>query len=1485
MTKTGSDQGDQPPPRAEAAASPLEEATGKPHFPIVGVGASAGGLEAFTQLLRALPPDTGMAFVLVQHLAPTHPSALAEILARATKMPVAEVLDASVVEPNRVYVIPPGRCMVIADGTLQLLPRESQGLHRPVDQFFRALADDRRHRAIGVVLSGTASDGTLGLEAIKAEGGITFAQDATAQHEGMPDSAVASGCVDFVLPPDEIAQEIVRISQHPYVVPEAEASAKQDKPDLDQIVHLLHRSTGVDFGQYKFNTLYRRIARRMLFCKANGLAEYAQVLEQSPAEAEALYQDILIHVTSFFRDPQAFERLARTVFPRLLVDRSRANPVRIWTIGCSTGQEAYSLAIAFTEAAEAAGSPALLQIFATDLNAAAIETARAGFYSQDIAEVVSEERLRRFFVEADGGYRICKTIRDRCVFSRHNVLADPPFSRIDLVSCRNLLIYMEPALKQHILPMLHYALKPGGCLWLGGSETIGALTNLFDVENAKQRIFIRKPDKPRRGRSPVPHGGTARAPFTPVTARRNDAADLPREADRLLLHRFAPPGVVVSPELDILQYRGDTSAFLTPMPGKASLNLLKMLRPGLLVGVRAAIQQAAKEGRSVRQEGLRIPSTDGGRLVTVEVIPLTNRDAAKSEGFLVLFDAAAPATGTAAHGIEPEAQPPAGNSLEQELADTRDYLQSVIEQQEAANEELQSASEEVQSANEELQSTNEELETSKEEIQASNEELAIVNSELHARNIELHRANDDLTNLLGGFQAVVVMLAHDLRVRRFTPLAEKLFNLLPSDEGRRLIDIKSNLVSLPDLEAMLLRVRDTGRAEEHETTDKSGNWFSLRVRPYRDGDNKIDGVVLLLIDIDLVKRSQALIESIVATVPTPLLVLDAELRVRMASRAFGEMFPISPEHTVGRSLFELGDGQWNIPALRQALVDVVGLDRSFRGFEVRQERTPGDSRTMELNARRLLHADAADVKVLLTIEDITERKRTESALRLSEIRFRRLFEATKDGILMLDATSHRITHVNPFVSDLLGHPVEHFVGKELWEIGVLRDQEASDAAMRQLREQGTVRYENLPVRGRDGAVHPVEMIASEYVEADHAVIQCTLRDMADRHRVEALLRGHAAELSHLHGRKDEFLAMLGHELRSPLAPIANALHILGLERDNENRAQQQARVIIERQVRQLQHLVDDLLDVSRITTNRMQLRLAPVAASDVVAAAIETVRPSIDRQRHEVVVSVPAEPIRLQADFARLEQVLVNLLTNAVKFSNEGGRIWLTVERQDDQCIIRVRDHGIGIEPALLPHVFDLFTQGERSLDRSHGGLGIGLALVKQLTELHGGTVEVRSTPGHGSEFVVRLPTLRPDAAPPPAPVARDEAPSKRHLRVLAVDDNVDTVTSLSRVLTVWGHSVRTAHDGPAAIREALEFLPDVVLLDIGLPELNGFEVAQRLRAEPTLGHVVLVAMTGYGQASDRQKAMQAGFDHHMVKPASFDDLAEILANVAPKTP
>jgi two-component system CheB/CheR fusion protein len=550
------------PRRPKTAPAPVDEAgtqaPGSP-FPIVGVGASAGGLEAFTQMLGALPVDTGMAFVLVQHLAPKHASLLAEILARTTAMPVTEVQNEPRVKPNRVYVIPPDRNMVISRGVLNLLPREeARGRYRPIDFFFRSLAEEQGQRAIGVILSGTATDGTLGLEAIKTEGGITFAQDNTAQQSSMPQSAVASGCVDFVLPPDEIAREIGRIARHPYVAPDRR-KAPAGEPDLGQILEILRKVKGVDFSLYKANTLYRRITRRMVLHQMQELQDYARFLRKNAGEVESLYQDTLIRVTRFFRNPEAFEALKAKVLPKLLKNRSGQEPLRVWVPGCSTGEEAYSIAIAFAELAAARGSQLPVQVYATDLNEECIDKARKGVYSQNITHDVSPERLRRFFAEVDGSYRISKPIRDMCVFARHNVLTDPPFSQIDLISCRNLLIYLEPALQQKLVERLHYALKPAGFLLLGSSETISSYRALFEAADAKHKIYAKKPGTHRmalgqpagryQGRAEPGHGPGRLQP-----AR----ADVRTEADRILMARYAPPGVLVNAELEILQFRGDT---------------------------------------------------------------------------------------------------------------------------------------------------------------------------------------------------------------------------------------------------------------------------------------------------------------------------------------------------------------------------------------------------------------------------------------------------------------------------------------------------------------------------------------------------------------------------------------------------------------------------------------------------------------------------------------------------------------------------------------------------------------------------------------------------------------------------------------------------------------------------------------------------------------------------------------------------------------
>ena len=635
---------------------------------------------------------------------------------------------------------------------------------------------------------------------------------------------------------------------------------------------------------------------------------------------------------------------------------------------------------------------------------------------------------------------------------------------------------------------------------------------------------------------------------------------------------------------------------------------------------------------------------------------------------------------------------------------------------------------------------------------------------------------------------------------------------------------------------------------------------------------------------DALNGSLDFAENIIATLREPFVVLNRDQRIKTANRSFFESFHVSKKDATNRLVYDLG-GQWDIPLLRTLLNEVLSENRSIHDFEVEYDFPGIGQRAMLLNARKFSPDSNAQPLILLAIEDVTDRKRAEAALKGSEMRYRRLFESAKDGILILDARTLKVIDANPYMTDLLGYTHDEFLGKELWEIGLFVDKAASQTAYRDLQLHGYIRYDHLPLESRTGQQVDVEFVSNVYAEDHQEVVQCNIRDISERRRLERRTLDQAAELADLHHRKDEFLAMLSHELRNPLAAILNAAQLLRLP-TGERSVQQKAQAIIERQVGQLTHLVDDLLDVSRTLTGRIQLRRAQVDLSGVLERAVETVRPLIDRRKHELTVSLPPDPIWLNADAARLEQVVTNLLTNAAKYTSEGGHIRLSAEQEGGKAVLRVRDTGLGIAPAFLPHVFDLFTQAERSSDRSQGGLGIGLALVKRLVEMHEGTISVSSTLGQGSEFVVRLAADRPlspsgKMQPPASEVAK---PTNPVLRVLIVDDNVDAAAALEMLLEASGHLVQVAYTGPTGLEAALEFQPDVVLLDIGLPELDGWKVARRIRQQPALHDILLVAMTGYGQNADLQRSQKAGIDYHFVKPVDFAKLRQILAAALEKT-
>jgi two-component system CheB/CheR fusion protein len=901
----------------------------KPATPltIAGVGASAGGLEAFSALLDGLPPQPGLAIVFVQHLAPHHDSALPTLLAGHTAMPVIQVTSGVRIKSDHVYVIPPNVQMELLDGTLALSPRpDDRTQHTPIDTFFSSLARVTGGRAIAVVLSGTASDGATGIRDVKAAGGITIAQEPkSANYDGMPKAAIATGMVDLVLPAAKIGAELVSIAAHPYAAAKAAGRDDKDASDeqLKQIFELLRPVSGVDFRHYKQPTIRRRLIRRMVLHRLTSVDQYVDLLKSDPIEVRQLFHDLLIHVTRFFREPDSFEHLAAAAFPALLEDRGADHTIRIWICGCATGEEAYSLAIALVEFLQRERSDARVQIFATDVSETAIDHARAGLYPGSIAEDVGPERLRRFFTSTDGHYRVSKQIRDLCVFARQDITKDPPFSRLDLILCRNVLIYLDAPLQKKLIGMFHYALNAGGYLMLGQAETVGGQGELFTVVDKKHRIH-RKKD---------PLSGIA-APAFPVEylatapprrrAREAAAADhgLQAEVSRVILDRYAPAGVVVDSDMQILQFRGQTGAFLEPSPGEASLNLLKMVREGLLYGLRTALHSARKTKQPVRKDGLQVRAGNTWRAVAIEVVPLM---LAGRMHYLVTFDdrqGREPQRASSADRRKGDRRPPADTGkaalLQRELAANREYLQSIIQELEAANEELQSANEEVLSSNEELQSTNEELDTAKEELQSTNEELNTVNEELQGRNDELSRVNGDLVNLIASVQIAIVIVGSDLRIRRFTPMAEKVLNLIPADLERSISHIKPN-IDCPNLDQLIVECMETVSLIERDVQDRQGRWYALRIRPYKSLDKKIDGAVVALFDVDLMKRSEQraelareFAETVMIDTPHPMAVLASDLRVRYVNPSFARLFALAPEDIKGRMLADLGGPSWNL---------------------------------------------------------------------------------------------------------------------------------------------------------------------------------------------------------------------------------------------------------------------------------------------------------------------------------------------------------------------------------------------------------------------------------------------------------------------------------------------------------------------------------------------------------------------------------------------
>jgi two-component system, chemotaxis family, CheB/CheR fusion protein len=943
-----------------------------PRFPIVGIGASAGGLAALEELTGRLAKGA-MAYVVLQHLAPGHESALTEILARGTAMEVVTVADAMPVEAERIYVAPSNVDVVIHRGVLRLMtpPPERRGPRLSIDGFLRSLAADQGRLAIGVILSGAGSDGTLGLQAIKEEGGITFVQEpSTAGQPSMPESAIDSGCADFCLSPAEIGEELMRLSTHPYVVAEAPRRIF-DVDDRSKLFVLLRSHSGVDFAAYKQSTIERRIQRRMALQKIDQLPDYVKLVQSNPAELAALYSDLLIAVTSFFRDGAPFEALATLVFPRIMENRRRGDPIRIWVAGCASGEEAFSIAIALLEYLGDRASDHRIQIFATDIDDASLARARQAVYPENIEMDVSPERLQRFFSSSDKGYQVRRSVRDMVVFARHNLGRDPPFSRIDLVSCRNVLIYMQQPLQRRVMSVFHYALKPDGFMLLGTSESVGEAADLFALVERKVKIYRKKnvattaPFDPSVGPGPV-----LERPARPLGQPRG--LGFLQLADRAVLEQYGPPGVLIDDKLDILQYRGKTGRFFEPLPGVATTNLMKLARPELLPELSATVRAALDGQRRVVSGPVRLWHDNAVVTVHIDVTPLLDTGAIEPL-LLVLFDEKSSSKAPDEEPVEAPPRDPRVEDLERELIAAKEYLQATIEELEVTNEELQSSNEELQSSNEELQSTNEELETSKEEMQSTNEELITLNEELQNRMSQLNDSNDDLENVLGMASGALVLVGPDLCIRRFSAAAAKLLDLIPGDVGRPVTYLRS-VMRVRDIEQTIAASIDQVTPRRQRVLSVDGDWYEMSIAPYRTADHTIRGAVIELARVaegeSAAGRSRELRglgELVLGLLPQALALVDTQMRVTWANGAFLDLFEVGQD-IFGRPLEDFWEGRKHQPKLWTALEAAVAHGRPVEGSSIAEPYGEPLRGPVRFSARRLPEDDRSPPLTLLTVE-------------------------------------------------------------------------------------------------------------------------------------------------------------------------------------------------------------------------------------------------------------------------------------------------------------------------------------------------------------------------------------------------------------------------------------------------------------------------------------------------------------------------------------
>lgn len=1322
----------------------------RPSF-IVGIGASAGGLEALEGFFEQVPPDSGMAFVVVQHLSPDFKSLMDEILSRRTQLPVQLVEDGMLVEPNRIYLIPAKKEMIIAQGRLLLSDRaKEQELSLPIDVFFRSLAQDCQSRSIAVVLSGGGSDGSRGICDVHDVGGLVLVQDQeSAQFDGMPRTARDAGVADAILAPRDMPRFLLEHAGR-NGKPGADASRGADH-GMAAVYSMLEKEFGIDFTHYKPSTVTRRIERRLQLSRAGDLDGYVRRLRAEHDELDVLYRDLLIGVTRFFRNEEAFKLLEERVLPELWQSLPPGAPLRVWVAGCATGEEVYSLAILLYEAGQRYGERPV-KIFATDVHRGSLDLATRALYSEEAMANVSSARLERHFLRRGQSFQVSPEIRQMVVFAVHNVIRDAPFTRMHLVSCRNMLIYLQPGVQQKVLGLFHFALTLGGVLFLGPSESPGTLAHDFETVDKHWRIYKKTSESRVQVDTRAP--GSMRGARAATSGVRPALAPSRYSVPQLLgvydtlLAEMIPPSLLVNDLGELVHVFGGASKFLHFQDGRQGLHVLDLVEGELKTVLSGSLIRALKLGTPITFRTVHVSDGDASGNYQVTIRPLRGTAGGPTH-FLVSFEQGPLARSSGAATTELDVAQVSSerlSALEAELKYTKENLQTATEELESSNEELQAANEELLASNEELQSTNEEL-------QSVNEELYSVNAEYQRKIADLTELANDMENLLASTDIGTVFLDSQLRIRNFTSRAAEVFNLLPHDIGRPIENLQHTM-EYPELAADFRRVLQNGKPIEKELREQDRRVYFARILPYR-AKGSVDGVVLTLVDVtglklaeDALFHERYLLNSLLSSVPDAIYFKDARGRFIRANAALARRLGLKdPRDAEGKTGFEL----------------------------------PGYEHALSVHQQ--------DDQVL------------------------------KSGV----AQHYQLERRN--LPD----------GREAWDL--------------------TTR---LPLAGAGGDVVGIIGIFRDVTD----------QRLAERKIVEAVQR------------RDQFLAMLSHELRNPLGAMVAATQLLQRGDPTEQRTQRLLDVL-GRQSQQMSRLLDDLLEVSRVTQDKIELKRRILDLRSLVREAADAATDLMQTRQIHLTVELDDEPLWVDVDPARLQQVQANLLNNAAKYTLSGGHVALSARREGDEAVLRVCDDGAGIPHALLADVFDLFVQSNRTLDRAEGGLGVGLTLVRGLVERHGGNVAAYSDgEGHGSEFVVRLPLAPASTLTSSPPESKDmfkNPQSNIPLNVVIVEDNDDSRMMLCELLELSGFHCHTAATGTLGVELIREMRPDVALVDIGLPEIDGLEVARLVRQDAKNEGLLLIALTGYGQREDRDAARLAGFDTHLVKPVDFDALLALL--------